>query len=488
MGIKVFQDGTVITFDDDTQAVKVLPKASVLVVDDRIAAIAEQLSGLPKDADLSAAEVINVEGKIVSPGFVNTHVHSWQTVFRTLGPNVILASYFDWLSARSRTAIETFSADDVYFSCLEGYLEGLNAGVTSYVEHAHNNWNAGVFDAGHRAATDSGARVWYCPDVSPHDGYSKDEQWEKIRQTFANTSSTSTVLPGLAVDGLVISTLAGPEEERKQLLKQIKDHNLQALTLHHLGGPWGQANSTPTKVCERGLHTAEVPIIFSHSSFLTESDMEVLRKHDLNASVTPESECHFGHGNVACHRISDQASLGTDTGWTFSADMITQARLWLQIVRKGNYERTLATGLIPNATPMTVEQAFLLTTRQGGRALRRKDIGVLQVGAKADIVVFDGESPNMLGWSDALAAVILHANVSDIEHVLVGGEFRKKDFKLVDGGKQTSWAEVKTRFVEAAKRIQSQLKTPPPLPDKLWGFGQFGDVDVASTIRRGPCC
>ena len=44
-------------------------------------------------------------------------------------------------------ATTAFIPEDVYMSCLEGYPEGLRAGVMSYVEHAHNNWSAGVLEA-----------------------------------------------------------------------------------------------------------------------------------------------------------------------------------------------------------------------------------------------------------------------------------------------------------------------------------------------------
>jgi cytosine/adenosine deaminase-related metal-dependent hydrolase len=162
--------------------------------------------------------------------------------------------------------------------------------------------------------------------------------------------------------------------------------------------------------------------------------------------------------------------------------MLSQARLWLQTVRNTNYRKTLDAGLIPNKTPMKVEQAFLLATRQGGLALRHPDIGVLQVGAKADIVVFDGNAPNMLGWSDPVAAIILHANPGDIQHVLVDGQFRKRDFKLIGEGVNWRWDDVKTRFLEAARRIQPLVKTPAPVPERLWGIGEMGDVDIASTV------
>ena len=210
--------------------------------------------------------------------------------------------------------------------------------------------------------------------------------------------------------------------------------------------------------------------------------MDALREHNLHISITPESEFHYGHGQTTGHLILDQASLGVDTNWTFSGDILGQARLWLQSVRKTNYEKTLHAGKIPNKNPMTVEQAFLLATRQGGRAVGRNDIGVLQVGAKADLVIFNGDSPNMLGWSDPIAAIILHANTGDIEHVLVDGHFKKRDFKLVN--MKLEWTEIKRRFLEAARRIQPQFESSPPPPaEKLWGVADMGDVKMATTIR-----
>jgi cytosine/adenosine deaminase-related metal-dependent hydrolase len=234
-------------------------------------------------------------------------------------------------------------------------------------------------------------------------------------------------------------------------------------------------------MCEHKLHNDECPIVFSHAPFLTKEDQHALREHNSFISITPESEMHFGHGQKTAHLISDQASLGIDTNWTFSGDILSQARLWLQTVRVTKYHKTLEGGKLPNANPFSVEQGFLMATRQGGLALKRPDIGVIQVGAKADIVVFNGDSPSMLGWSDAVAAVILHANTGDIEHVLVDGEFRKRDFKLVSW--KTEWSRVKERFLEAARRIQPLVAEPSPLPPKVFDSGEMGDVEIVSTIR-----
>lgn len=203
--------------------------------------------------------------------------------------------------------------------------------------------------------------------------------------------------------------------------------------------PWPARKIAPSDINLSTLQTTNLPIIYSHAPFLADSDQKALRENNHFISITPESEFHFGHGQTTGHLIIDQASLGLDTNWTFSGDMLSQTRLWLQNVRLTKPHRTLETGTLPRTNPFPVEEAFLMATRQGGRALRHDDIGVIKVGAKADLVVFNGDSPNMLGWSDPIAAVVLHANPGDIEHVLVDEEFRKRDFKLVD--KVLAWGE-----------------------------------------------
>lgn len=99
-----------------------------------------------------------------------------------------------------------------------------------------------------------------------------------------------------------------------------------------------------------------------------------------------------------------------------------------------NYRKTREAGRLPNRIPMKVEQTFLFATWQGEIVLRQPDIGVLQIGAKADIIVFDGDSPNVLDWNDPVAAVFLPANAGDVQYVLVDGRFREREFKVVGVG------------------------------------------------------
>lgn len=206
-----------------------------------------------------------------------------------------------------------------------------------------------------------------------------------------------------------------------------------------------------------------------------------MRKHDWHLSITPESEQHYGHGQVSSRTILEKSSLGVDTNFTFSGDLLTQARLALQSFRHAAYAPTLEAGKIPSTNPMAVDEAFLLATRQGGLALRRPDIGVLKVGAKADVVVFDGTSPNMAGWTDPVAAVILHANVGDIRDVVVGGDWRKKDGELVVAAGDGGWAEWRKEFEGISRRIQGEMTQPAALEGKLFGVTDYGEGEVMTT-------
>lgn len=109
----------VITFDIKTEALSVLRHGSVLVDGDRIAGLYEGAApnGLPNNT-----EVVDCAGKIISPGFIDTHRHGWQTAFKTIGSNTSLAEYF--LRYGEYVAGSYFTPEDVYIGQLAGLYEG----------------------------------------------------------------------------------------------------------------------------------------------------------------------------------------------------------------------------------------------------------------------------------------------------------------------------------------------------------------------------
>ncbi|KAJ0149265.1 hypothetical protein HZ326_8156 [Fusarium oxysporum f. sp. albedinis] len=117
--------------------------------------------------------------------------------------------------------------------------------------------------------------------------------------------------------------------------------------------------------------------------------------------------------------------------------------------------RTLDGWKIPSNNPMTANQAFLLATRNGGLALRRGDL---------------------------VAAIILHSNVGDAMDVMVDGEWRKRDGKLVVSHDRV---EVEERFLQSAKRIQKiwEYAAVPTLEGEYMAGAHYAPTEFQSAVR-----
>lgn len=151
----LFKGGTVIAFDKQTQGLRVIRGGSVLVEDDRITGVFDGSPGkLPPKT-----ETFDAAGKIITPGFIDTHRHGWQTAFKTMASNTTLLEFFGRYS--SFVAPFFWTDKDIYDSQLAGLYEALNAGVTSSLDHATHTWSKGAADAGLQACIDSGARVFW---------------------------------------------------------------------------------------------------------------------------------------------------------------------------------------------------------------------------------------------------------------------------------------------------------------------------------------
>jgi cytosine/adenosine deaminase-related metal-dependent hydrolase len=153
----LFTGGTIITFDEQAQGTIVRHNTSVFVVGDTITDITTngQPDNIPADVD-----IVSAEGMILSPGFIDTHRHTWQTTHRTIASNTSLAEYFVRYSPFSQV-LSLFSTEDYYLSQMVGLYEALNAGVTSLLDHAHNIASEDDANTALNAYLESRARIFF---------------------------------------------------------------------------------------------------------------------------------------------------------------------------------------------------------------------------------------------------------------------------------------------------------------------------------------
>ena len=258
------------------------------------------------------------------------------------------------------------------------------------------------------------------------------------------------------------------------IVSLAKELNVLAVHANHVGSPIFGANNRSKQLFDASILDSDIPMLITHGTFIDDEDIALLREHNQYIIGYAESEMQHGHGHTQQHTFLDQISLGVDNNIFFGTSMQQQGRLWLQTVRKTLWQEAHALGRVRNTTGMEVNQAFHLTTRSGGLALKRPDLGVIKVGSVADLNVWN-DSTSLLGWCDPIAAIVLHSQGRDAEHVLIDGKWRKYAGKLLGTQNGQSWEIVKKEFLIRAERVQALWPTLPrpyfPEGDLMFGVG-----------------
>jgi cytosine/adenosine deaminase-related metal-dependent hydrolase len=188
--------------------------------------------------------------------------------------------------------------------------------------------------------------------------------------------------------------------------------------------------------------------------------VKALLADGVTFTSTPENELGQGHTTTLPDRLlalGAAPSLGTDTETATPADVLFVARMLLALQRGVGHDAALAaTGLGATAIPVTAKQALSWATIEGARALGLADhIGQIAPGMYADLVVIDARALNLWPVHDAAAAA-LYAHPGNIEDVMVGGVWRKRDGRLT----HRRLDAVKDDLHDSGQRLARRLNTP----------------------------
>jgi 5-methylthioadenosine/S-adenosylhomocysteine deaminase len=415
------KDGCVLTLD---RALGDFERADVLVEGGRIAAVAP-------DLDEDAEDVIEAAGKIVMPGFVDTHRHTWQTALRGICADWTLQDYFRGIRLHLSTF---FRPEDVYAGNYVGALEALDAGVTTVLDFSHCINSPAHADEAIRGLRDAGLRAIFAygfypvplaePRFADHDERLADAR--RIREAhFA--ASGGTVQMGLALTeiGLV------PFETTKREVEAARE--LDLLVTAHVGSVADRRWPHEIELLHRaGLLDARQ--VHVHCNACTNEELGLIAECGAAVSVTPETELQMGMGFPITGRALSRGlrlGLGCDIVSLQAGDILSQLRLALQTERALENHVTAERGALPLELSLTARKALELGTIGGASALGLdSEIGSLTPGKAADLIVFDTAGMNFVPRNDPVAAVVLHARAGDVETVIVGGRVLKREGAL----------------------------------------------------------
>jgi cytosine/adenosine deaminase-related metal-dependent hydrolase len=449
----------------------------VLVQGKKIMAVAPNISA-------GDAAEIDARGRIVMPGFIDTHHHQFETALRSFLADGVLINDGSGSVSGSTTYFEfillkfapVYRPQDVYINELFGGLSQLDDGVTtvhdvSQIHHSPAHSDAAIqalFDTGRRAAfgyfESAGASIL---GTNPGNQYPQDAIRIK-NQFFSSTDQLVTMIMGgevyLGDDTTQKSWTIG-----RQLGLQIAAHILSPFGIRPIfdrlalgtGGSQNNIGMGPDN-------------LFIHVTGM--SDMAWQRVHDVGAqvSIAFPIEMNMRHGQppiLKMQSLGMEPSLSVDVECTMTADFFTQMRVAMNMQRMVVNQMILEQGDFtpPNQWPtpapslpqlLTTRDVLRFGTMNGAKALRLDGkVGSLTVGKEADIIILDATRINVAPLNQVPGAVVSLMDRTNVETVIVAGKIRKWKGQLlnVDLPRLRQQLEASRDFVFNAAGIPQNL-------------------------------
>ena len=413
----VIRGGAVLSMD---AGVGDFAEADVLVDGKKIAAVGRNI-------DAGGAEVIDAAGKIVMPGFIDTHHHQFETALRSFLADGLLyndgqphgaVNYFDYILGKFSPA---YRPEDVYISELFGSLSQLDAGVTTVHDISQIHHSPAHTDAAIKGLADAGRRsvLGYFEGHGPKSQYPDDVR--RIRkQYFASNDQLLTLVMG--------GEIYLPGYEKPWKLGRELDLPVAAHVLGGFGIP--KAFEALAQAKQIGPDN-----LFIHMTGMSDAAWKVVADAGAAVSIATPIEMTMRHGMppiLKTMELGIQPSLSTDVECTMTADFFTQMRSMMTLQRAMVNEAALS-GKKDLPKLLTSRDVIRFATVEGAKCLKLDGkVGTLTPGKEADIILLDANAINVAPLNHVPGAVVTLMERSNVDTVMVAGKIRKWKGRVLD--------------------------------------------------------
>ena len=402
----IFKGGIVVTMDAN---VPNLANGDVLIEDDRIAAIGASLQA-------DGAEVIDATGHIVMPGLIDAHHHMWLGVMRRMMPDV--DDLFAYIDVVANTLGAHYRPLDMFLSTRLTAVASLDAGITTIIDACHSSRSPGHTDAALDALDGAGIRALHMV------GAAMDKK------------ASAAHLPQ-DLERLALQWNNGANLVRVGLFGQL---NLdwwkvaRGLDMHILTEFIGDLAKLGPQFAEKGVLGSHN--IFNHCTRVPQETWNLFADAGVNVTVNPRSDALFGFDDetFAYQQAIDHGltpALGIDLDTAFGSDLFGEMHALFGQQRSAmRYRRFRGEANVP--APISVEAVLEAATVNGARAAGlERSIGTLTPGKQADIIMVRTNGVAVFPVTNAIGAIVQAVERSDVDTVMVAGEFRKRAGKLL---------------------------------------------------------
>ena len=404
----LIKGGTIVTMDEKDSIVR----GDVLIRDGRIAEIAGHI-----DAD--GSDVIDGAGCAVLPGFVQTHLHLCQTLFRGAADDL---SLIDWLKKRVWPMEAAHTAESIRASARLGIAELIKGGTTcaltmETVRHTEEVLRV-VEETGFRAIVgkcmmDKGDGVpgGLCEntDESIRESVALIEKWHgrangRVRCCFAPRFAISCTRE-------LLSEVSELSRKHQVMIHTHASENKNECEI--VEGETGRRNVA--YLDSLGISGAHV--VLAHCVHLDDEEMETLARTKTNVAHCPSSNLKLGSGIARIAEMLSSGisvSLGADgAACNNRLDMFTEMRTAALLQKAFHGPEALPAG-----------RTLRMATIDGARALGlEKEIGSLEAGKRADVIVVALDRPHSSPQgNDVVSALVYSAQASDVRTTIIDGQ------------------------------------------------------------------
>ena len=419
----ILADGWVITMNEQRE---VLACASVCVAGDRIDAIGTKQQLTQRYPE---AEVMDCTGKIVMPGMVNTHTHLFQTLLKGLGDDMVLKKWFTCMTGPSAVHL---TADDAHVAALHGCVESIRGGVTTLVDFMYAHPKPGMIAAVVAAFEETGIRGFVCRGfASMGEEYGTPvELIEKPEAALADAKEQIRRFnkPGGRVQvGVACNMIWTVDEDGFRRTRKLADEERVLVTTHiaetdfELETAAAKYGKTDTEfLSEIGFLGPDV--LAAHCVHCTTSDIKLLKQHEVKVSNNPCSNQYLASG---CAPIPEMLAAGVTVGLASDGPASSNNHSMIQAMKFAALQQK---GVRQNAEIITAETVLEMATIGGARAVGlEREIGSIEVGKKADIVVVDYDNAWMTPIHHPVSALVYSALGHEVVTVLIDGRVVMRD-------------------------------------------------------------
>lgn len=404
--ITLIKNGTVISMD--LKRDKQFEIMDVVFSDNKIIYVGNDYQG-------EYDKVIDATGKIVMPGLINCHTHLGMSIFRATNDDLTLDS---WLNNKIWPIEDKLTDDDLYYTTLLSMVEMIKTGSTCF-----NDMYFG-YKGSIPAIKKCGVRGIYGRCLMGNmdkDSICRVDDFKKLYEEYKDDDK---IRLSIAPHALYTCNL----DYLKLCSDLAKEYNLP---IHiHLSENMNEVKTVTNKFGMKPMEVLdkvgmlEKRIILGHGTFLSDSEINMIKDRDVSVCTNPVSNLNLGCGIadlVKYKKNGINVCLGTDGQGSGNSLNLFYTMSLVDYLQKGKYE---------DPTVMSSYDVLKMATINGAKALGIDDIGSIEVGKKADIIILDISDISLYPAYDLIPFIVHNCFYDIVDTTIIDGKILMMDKEL----------------------------------------------------------